>query len=494
MNIREKSNVGNQFEIYQDFCHIVGHENATFDGNDIHPYRENVTEYRQDILGVVYPRHEKDLHKIVILANQRKLSLFPISQGKNWGYGSRLPGSSHCIVVDFSRHMNEIIEVNEDMGYAIIQPGVTQGQLADYLQSTHSDYFIDVTGSSRCSSIIGNCLERGVAFNSKRDELLLSLRILTGSGQFVNTAHDDNQLTLQPPSCQPNITSLFIQSSFGFVCLAFVRLIRRAPVTKVFNFIPHKNLNLDNFFKDLANLYNENHLNCIFHLYNAQRLGTLRIPFLGQPEWFGVGNVKGSSRTVRAAKNEIKKRLRKHGRAVFYTETLIGRLRKISPFMKHMLGLIESSVAIQQGKPRDTAVLDTFGTLKPDNEAKIFFGFIVFAFPHTDTSRFSDCFRELMAMFDNAKFGVSINLLDSYFVEAVMSIEGNREDNNEVKFLQHVMAQTIQTLIKEGFKPYRLDVNNLHRVPQNSSCKVVEGLKDMLDPCTVIASGKYSNV
>ncbi len=58
-----------------------------------------------------------------------------------------------------------IIEVNEDLGFAVIEPGVTQGQLAQYLRENKSSLMLDVTGAGHDASIVGNILQRDLGIH-----------------------------------------------------------------------------------------------------------------------------------------------------------------------------------------------------------------------------------------------------------------------------------------------------------------------------------------
>ncbi|HJP34531.1 MAG TPA: FAD-binding protein, partial [Gammaproteobacteria bacterium] len=48
--------------------------------------------------------------------------LYPISRGKNWGYGDACPTTDGAAIVDLSR-MNQIVEVNTDLAYCVVEPG-----------------------------------------------------------------------------------------------------------------------------------------------------------------------------------------------------------------------------------------------------------------------------------------------------------------------------------------------------------------------------------
>jgi 4-cresol dehydrogenase (hydroxylating) len=57
--------------------------------------------------------------------------------------------------------MNRIIEVDDELAYAVIEPGVTQGQLAAHLAQRDVRLWVDCTGAGPDTSIVGNVLERG---------------------------------------------------------------------------------------------------------------------------------------------------------------------------------------------------------------------------------------------------------------------------------------------------------------------------------------------
>ena len=59
--------------------------------------------------------------------------VYPISSGKNWGYGSRARCATR-VLLDLGR-MNRILDFNEELAYVTIEPGVTQRQLYDFLSA-----------------------------------------------------------------------------------------------------------------------------------------------------------------------------------------------------------------------------------------------------------------------------------------------------------------------------------------------------------------------
>src|SRR5690606_27531144 len=60
----------------------------------------------------VAPATVEEVQAVVRAANERRIPLYPISTGRNLGYGGAAPVYSGSVVLDLKR-MNRILEVNE---------------------------------------------------------------------------------------------------------------------------------------------------------------------------------------------------------------------------------------------------------------------------------------------------------------------------------------------------------------------------------------------
>ena len=114
-------------------------------------------------LGAVCPRTVEEVQEIVRIANKYKQPIWPISTGKNMGYGMAAPATPGQIVLDLKR-MNRILEVDADLGTCLIEPGVTYQQLKDYLDDNNIPLWIDVPTVGPIASPVGNTLDRGVGY------------------------------------------------------------------------------------------------------------------------------------------------------------------------------------------------------------------------------------------------------------------------------------------------------------------------------------------
>ena len=73
---------------------------------------------------VIAPRSVADVQAIVKAANKYTVPLWPISIGRNSGYGGAAPRVSGSVVLNMGKHMNKILEVNVDGAYCLVEPGM----------------------------------------------------------------------------------------------------------------------------------------------------------------------------------------------------------------------------------------------------------------------------------------------------------------------------------------------------------------------------------
>ncbi|MBW2736023.1 MAG: FAD-dependent oxidoreductase, partial [Deltaproteobacteria bacterium] len=117
---------------------------------------------------VVYPENVAEVQRVVRIAAAHGAPLYPISRGNNWGYGDACAPQEGSLIVNLSR-MNRIIEVNPELAYAVVEPGVSQHQLYQHIEDQGLPLWMDVLGSGPDASIIGNIMERGFGLGPYSD-------------------------------------------------------------------------------------------------------------------------------------------------------------------------------------------------------------------------------------------------------------------------------------------------------------------------------------
>lgn len=88
-------------------------------------YATDASLYRKMPLAVAYPKTNQDLKNLILFSRNNQTSLIPRTAGTS--LGGQCVGEG--IVVDVSRYMNQILEINQEEKYVIVQPGVVRDEL-----------------------------------------------------------------------------------------------------------------------------------------------------------------------------------------------------------------------------------------------------------------------------------------------------------------------------------------------------------------------------
>jgi hypothetical protein len=88
-------------------------------------YATDASMYQMEPIGVVVPRHPDDVAAAVEVAKRNQVALLPR------GGGTSLTGQTvnRALVLDFSRHLNQVLEINTEELWARVQPGLVQDEL-----------------------------------------------------------------------------------------------------------------------------------------------------------------------------------------------------------------------------------------------------------------------------------------------------------------------------------------------------------------------------
>lgn len=117
-------------------------------------YSTDASLYQMQPIGVVIPKHQQDVITTVQIAAERDVPILPR------GGGTSLAGQSvgEAVVLDMSKYMNALLEVNVEAHWARVQPGIVLDELNHRLKPHGLMYAPDVATSSRANvgGTIGN--------------------------------------------------------------------------------------------------------------------------------------------------------------------------------------------------------------------------------------------------------------------------------------------------------------------------------------------------
>ena len=109
-------------------------------------YATDASAYREIPLGVAYPKTADDIRALMLEARKRHTCLIPRAAGTS--IAGQVVGSG--IVVDISRYMNRILEINAEERYVRVQPGVVRDELNIALKPYGLFFSPETSTSNRC--------------------------------------------------------------------------------------------------------------------------------------------------------------------------------------------------------------------------------------------------------------------------------------------------------------------------------------------------------
>jgi len=190
----------------------------------------------RSVRAILKPITVSEVIALVQIATRYRIPLYPISIGNNWGYGSASPVVDGCVLVDLSS-MNAINSFEEKLGLVTVEPGVTVGQLEEYLRERKASFISPTTGSGPSASLIGNALDHGAATSAYTDRFstIRSLKVVLSDGTLYTSQNDGEQHRgFFKWGVGPYIDGLFGQSSLGIVVGATFALAPRPQKTEIF--------------------------------------------------------------------------------------------------------------------------------------------------------------------------------------------------------------------------------------------------------------------
>jgi FAD/FMN-containing dehydrogenase/Fe-S oxidoreductase len=125
-----------------------------FDPASLLLYSTDASMYQVEPLGVVTPRDPDDVMAAFDVARRQQVALLPR------GGGTSLTGQTvnRALVLDFSQHMNGVVEVNTEELWARVQPGLVQDELNHHVRGLGLLFGPDTSTSNRATlgGMIGN--------------------------------------------------------------------------------------------------------------------------------------------------------------------------------------------------------------------------------------------------------------------------------------------------------------------------------------------------
>jgi len=179
--------------LYQEFAKVLATKNFTGDINFQYSARlAHATDnsiYQQLPQLVLHPRTKQDIQVITLLGSEEKFSEIKFS-ARGGGTGTNGQSLTPGIVVDLSKYMNRILEINVAENWVRVEAGVVKDQLNDYLKPYGFFFSPDLSTSNRAT--IGGMVNtdasgQGSLVYGKTSDHVLGLESVLANGELIAT-------------------------------------------------------------------------------------------------------------------------------------------------------------------------------------------------------------------------------------------------------------------------------------------------------------------
>ena len=204
------------------FEHVVGRQWLLDSDQDRYTYLDayapgDAAEHAPS--AAVAPASVEEVQALLRLANEHRIPLWPVSRGKNFGYGGSAPRLPGTVIMDLGR-MNRVLELNPELGYCVLEPGVGFFELYDYIRERKLDLQLGIPGNA-WGSVMGNALERGFSQAGDHSANICGVEVVLPEGGLVRTGMGAMEGNATWPLFRhgfgPSWDQMFVQSNFGIV-------------------------------------------------------------------------------------------------------------------------------------------------------------------------------------------------------------------------------------------------------------------------------------
>ncbi len=170
-------------------------------------YATDASIYEMEPVAVVFPRTAEDVSHVVRTARERGVPILPR------GAGTSLAGQgvNHAVVLDFSRHMNRVLDIDPVGRSARVQPGVVLDRLSREARPHGLHYPIDPSTKNRATigGGIGNnsCGAHSVRYGKTSDQVISVTAVLSDGSvvTFDRKSGDELERVIDTPGLEGDL-------------------------------------------------------------------------------------------------------------------------------------------------------------------------------------------------------------------------------------------------------------------------------------------------
>jgi hypothetical protein len=306
-------------DVKKRLVEIFGASNVSDKQGDLYAYSYDMTECEPKMPDfVVIPENVEQLVELVKFCNANVIPIVPYISGNNVG-GLTIPEHGG-IIIHFGKKMNKILHINENMMYALLEPGVTFGQLKKHLDENYPNLRYSYPFAPPYSGVVGNAILSGMNNMSNKigsmGDSVNGVEVITADGTIArigscfygkDEADPDSWWSRYP---MPDLLGLFInwQGMTGLVTKCAVQLWPNNPYKGGFLGIGHEASDISKILRavgktevvDDCSLFSTEAAKLIFNIEHPKR-------FPGEPGFVVVMPMSAKTEDLFEAKKKYLK-------------------------------------------------------------------------------------------------------------------------------------------------------------------------------------------
>lgn len=488
--------------------------------------------------GAIIIKEVDAIAEVLAVANQFKVPLWPISGGRNFGYGTALPVDTRSYILDLSQLRRVYIDVHSST--ALIEPGVTQSDLYAAIKKSGADLLVPTTGVGPNGNILGNALDGGYGLTPITDHFNALCEVEGFWGNGIEFRHTYQDMGCAEMAKRWNAgtgyswAGLLRQGNFGIVTKARVQLARTPEATRILVFEWKSNeafiasqAALNQLTEDIPGIGGIIMMNDC-RILSTQVDTPLASPLTGIERanylhnlaqerkispWTGLGTLYGSRAAVAGSVKDIRRRL-KHCRVWSFSPTQIKQLQKIQDYLpkwgfsalRRHFGALVNTLGTVEGYPI-VAFLKIAYALDPtakkldvnSHPAKDGAGILWYAplvpFTPEEVERYRTVMSKCLADhgFDPL---LAVTSRSARTLSGTIPLLFDRKNPADVARAKQCYRALVKTGLENGWPPYRLGVDYMDLIAcpaESPSAQVQQLLKKALDENGIIAAGRYEH-
>jgi 4-cresol dehydrogenase (hydroxylating) flavoprotein subunit len=518
-----------------EWSDALGAENVSTEAPALRAAETGTFDTTHRIPAIIRPGNRKEVQECLRIANRYATPIYPVSSGRNWGYGSRMPSSDGCVLMDLGR-MNRILDFSESLAYVTVEPGVTQAQLFAFLEERGSKLWMDATGASPQCSLIGNTVERGFGHTPYGDHFahICGLEVVLPTGDVVETGFARFP-SAQAASCYnwgvgPALDGLFSQSNYGIVTRMTVWLMPQPEYFQAYYFSCEeasglraaidalRPLRLDGTIRSASHIANDYKVVSALRQYPWVETGgqtPLQGAIMAQLRkelrigaWNGSGALYGSKRQVQEGRRLLRNALRGKAQRLQFLDDRTLHLASLfaKPYrwlsgwdLERTLAVLKPVYGLMKGIPTEHPLASTYwrktapppAQMDPDRDrCGLLWCSPVAPNDGAAASHLTGLINERV-LAHGYEPAISLTMISGRALACIISLAYDRDIPGEDEKAMSCYRNLVDVLAQHGYHSYRLAVGTMSAMGAGPYSQLLTTIKTAIDPRYILAPGRY---